>query len=458
MGSPQVNLSTANVAANVTIDSSIPTPSRRHQTSNSTALDPESLESQSPNISSEISSSLSPVKLKRDNSMTDSSSSSPSSKSIYSDCEHSNMSLQLVNNFAAVNLDDPNVQKTVLRYLLDKVRGIETLLITSIKENKKLHEEVSELYQQNDALSAENVTLKEMVSSQDDRNQALAVDIQLLKINFTTEKKNFEATMTANARIIENDFGRHEKCLGTLVNNVKTITEDIDNLNEQYVTSRGNKNNIPDVSNERLSSLEKGLKDIEVLAGSNQVLIDNLKGETEENSKQVTVNYTEIQRLDRDIIVTNQYNRRENLVIDGIPEDIKQEHLENTCLAIIHDLGFSAVSSYEVVACLRLKKRVGDTTRPTIIRFVNRKVTEFCLKNSWRLDHLNTNWVLSFREDLCVGNQAILTECEKLKNNGLINKVFTYNGFVKVVKKCQNGSLRTLKLSHMKDLDNLISL
>ena len=146
MGSPQVNLSTANVAANVTIDSSIPTPSRRHQTSNSTALDPESLESQSPNISSEISSSLSPVKLKRDNSMTDSSSSSPSSKSIYSDCEHSNMSLQLVNNFAAVNLDDPNVQKTVLRYLLDKVRGIETLLITSIKENKKLHEEVSELY------------------------------------------------------------------------------------------------------------------------------------------------------------------------------------------------------------------------------------------------------------------------------------------------------------------------
>ena len=448
LGSPQIQPTTANVAANVTIESSNlkQTPSRRHLTSNSTALDSESLE--------DISSSFSPVKQKRDNSMTGTSFSSSSSKSSYSDGDEQNMSLQLVNNSASVNLDDPNVQKTVLHYLLDKVRSIETLLITSIKENKVLHEEVSLLYQQNDVLSAENVTLKEMIADLEDKNQALVVDIQLSKINFAAEKKNFVLAMTTNARKMERDIGQVEKNLGTLASNVDTISEDIEHLNDLYASRI---KNIPDVSVDRVSSLEDDLKEIQALAGRNQVSLEIVKGETEGISKQVDIDSNEIQRLDRIITVTNQYNRRENLVIDGIPEDIKQGNLENTCLQIIHDLGFSDVSSYEVVACHRLKKRIGDTSPPTIIRFVNRKITEFCLKNRWRLKHLNTNWVLSFREDLCDANQAILTKCEKLQNDGLVNKVFTYNGFVKVVKKCQDGSVKTVKLSHMKDIDNLIS-
>ena len=158
----------------------------------------------------------------------------------------------------------------------------------------------------------------------------------------------------------------------------------------------------------------------------------------------------EIVRLDKNITVTSQYNRRQNLVINGIPDHVPQEELENLCLDIIHNVGFWQVGSYEVVGCHRLKKKEKDATTPTIIRFVNRKIPEFCLKNRWRLKNLKYhNWNLSFREDLCEENDNILTECEKLKNEGHLFKVYTHNGFVKVVKNYRG---RPIKLTHINDV------
>ena len=159
--------------------------------------------------------------------------------------------------------------------------------------------------------------------------------------------------------------------------------------------------------------------------------------------------------LERDITVTSQYNRWENLVIDGIPDWVPQEDLEGICLDLVYQLGFKDVGYYEVVGCHRLKKRRNDVTIPVIIRFINRKIPEFCKKKQWKLKKMNfNNWNISLRDDLCEANDAILTECMKLRNDGRLFKVFTYNGFVKIVKKHGDQAMR---LSHISDVHALFS-
>ena len=123
-----------------------------------------------PSSNSSNSSFNSPSKTTRNNSMSNSSS-------FNSDNNEHNVSLFLKHNINSVNLEDSETQKIALRYLLEKVRDIESLLIESVRENKVLKDEISGIYDQNDALAAENLTLKEVVSKQGRENHVLADDI-----------------------------------------------------------------------------------------------------------------------------------------------------------------------------------------------------------------------------------------------------------------------------------------
>ena len=61
-----------------------------------------------------------------------------------------------------------------------------------------------------------------------------------------------------------------------------------------------------------------------------------------------------------DKIQYDQYTRRGNLVISGIPENIHQKDLENKVIQIIRRIGLPRLNSYEIVACHRLNKRKND--------------------------------------------------------------------------------------------------
>ena len=95
-----------------------------------------------------------------------------------------NLSVLLKHNIDEVNYDDPIVQKVAIHYLLEKVRDLQTLFIQSGKEKKSLQDEVSALYKQNDVLSAENVTMRELISSLDDRNRSLTIEMDTTKKEF----------------------------------------------------------------------------------------------------------------------------------------------------------------------------------------------------------------------------------------------------------------------------------
>ena len=178
LGSPQVQLPSGNVGANITIE----TAQNDRLVSNSTAIESETLNEQSPNVSRDISSSISPVKVDRNNSMSESSSSSASA---YSDL---NFSLSLKQSMNSINLDHPESQKMAILYLYDKMRELENLLIKSIKENQVLHNNIESLYKQNDALSSENLTLNELITVQSEKSESLSVELDLLKKNVSAAK------------------------------------------------------------------------------------------------------------------------------------------------------------------------------------------------------------------------------------------------------------------------------
>ena len=314
-----------------------------------------------------------------------------------------NLSLYFKHNIDAVDLNEPETQKYALQYLLTKVRDMETLLITSVKDNETLKDGVSALYAQNDALAAENISLKDMLSSHDDAKKILSKEMDDLKDTFHTAKSYFSDVVKTNNDFISGEFDSISDFGGKLYYRVEA----------------------------------------QQLSARNQILLEIQRGELETQR-------CELLRVEKELTATNQYNRRENLIIDGIPADIPQDQLEEVCLQIVHGIGFYQVGSYEVVACHRLKKKVSDPTPPVIIRFVNQKVTDFCMRKRWRLKNLRWGWDLSFREDLCNTNLAIFNECEKLKKDGKLHNVYTYNGFVHVRKSANGGSS---KLMHISEID-----
>ena len=230
-----------------------------------------------------------------------------------------NLSLYFKQNIDAVDLNEPETQKYALQYLLTKVRDMETLLITSVKDNETLKDGVSALYAQNDALAAENISLKDMLSSHDDAKKILSKEMDDLKDTFHTAKSYFSDVVKTNNDFISGEFDSISDFGGKLYYRVEA----------------------------------------QQLSARNQILLEIQRGELETQR-------CELLRVEKELTATNQYNRRENLIIDGIPADIPQDQLEEVCLQIVHGIGFYQVGSYEVVACHRLKKKVSDPTPPVI--------------------------------------------------------------------------------------------
>ena len=158
--------------------------------------------------------------------------------------------------------------------------------------------------------------------------------------------------------------------------------------------------------------------------------------------------------IDKRLIRNEQYVNRESLIISGIPERITQKNLEKEVIKILHTIGLNDVSHYEIAACHRLNNRSERFPARTIVRFTNRKITDFCLKNKKRLVDLKAkiNMNLRFYECLCPANEEILRNCIDLKKYGIIYHYYTRNGFVKIVI---NENDMPIKIGHPNELKEL---
>ena len=173
---------------------------------------------------------------------------------------------------------------------------------------------------------------------------------------------------------------------------------------------------------------------------------DNTSSEIENLKKK-------IHELDCRIIDCEQYSRRDCFIISGIPKSIKDGvDLEETVLDIIYEIGLNLASD-DIVACHRLPNNHGSRSR-VIVKFMNRKVAEFCLAHKDRLNLVRENLGYNLRiyESLCKSNGESFRTCLWLKSEEVIHDFFVRNGSVFIV---ENEGGKPYKISHPESLRNM---
>ena len=125
----------------------------------------------------------------------------------------------------------------------------------------------------------------------------------------------------------------------------------------------------------------------------------------------------------------DQYSRRNDAEISGIPQLVSDNQLEEKVVDIMKAIDFS-ITTNEIEACHRLGKKKKNVT----IRVITRK---HCLKALWNkkkfksidsnaIDTPNVNLFIS--ESLTPANGSKLAfNCRKLKRDGGIEKCYTIN-------------------------------
>lgn len=159
----------------------------------------------------------------------------------------------------------------------------------------------------------------------------------------------------------------------------------------------------------------------------------------------------DLYEIDCRLIETEQYPRRESLVITGIPDHIKQYNLEKTVIDILGRIGIRT-SSYEIAACHRLfNNSKSNYPAKTVVRFLNRKMVNFCMLRRDNLIEAKTELKMNLRfyEHLCQANEIIHNECRDLKKYEHIYDFYTRNGYIKIVR---NQGDRPIKIRHPNNL------
>ena len=158
--------------------------------------------------------------------------------------------------------------------------------------------------------------------------------------------------------------------------------------------------------------------------------------------------YTELQ-----LNQTNQYSRRSNIEINGIPENIRQQELETHIIKVLLAMGIKVVL-YDIVAVHRLGKVFNAKPRNVIVRFVNRKYAELAIKSSFKLSNVQNKLYSKYYivENLCPAMRRIFNRLYKLKKTKVINNVWTFNGQV-FMKTSDDEHECTNIIGHFDDID-----
>ena len=155
-----------------------------------------------------------------------------------------------------------------------------------------------------------------------------------------------------------------------------------------------------------------------------------------------------------------QYSRRNNVEISGIPNKIPDEDLENTIISICKDSGVE-IDPKDIEGCHRLplpRNSRGQDKR-MIVKFVNRKHSEVLLRDKKRISsktfsRLNVPNKIFISVSFCPYYRYIWGKCKDLQRQGQVNHVFCPGGVI-CIKLSENGS--PIKLHHMNDIPDFPS-
>jgi len=163
----------------------------------------------------------------------------------------------------------------------------------------------------------------------------------------------------------------------------------------------------------------------------------DLKNQVKKLTKQCEDNKISLNKID-------QYSRRNNIIIDGIPSDIGNQQLEKKVIDILATVNIK-VSECDIEATHRLGK-----SRKTIIRFVNRKNCSKLLFKKKEIFNLSNECLqeLGFSSETKLFIQPNLTPfdekigyyCRELRRKKVIDKTWFYSGsnYIKLVNSAEN--------------------
>ena len=164
-----------------------------------------------------------------------------------------------------------------------------------------------------------------------------------------------------------------------------------------------------------------------------------------------------IHALEKELSEHQQYTRRENIEILGIPNTVGDDELEGKVINILNSIGCN-ISSYEIVACHRLRKTNANQSFNTIVRFTNRKIAHYALQNrkalKWQYPSLPNLFIV---ENLCPRYKSIFDKCLELKREGKLKYVWSWNGTVHY-KMVDDRNVQGTKVFHISDLEHQFGL
>ena len=220
-------------------------------------------------------------------------------------------------------------------------------------------------------------------------------------------------------------------------NELKTLLEKENDLTKNMM-----------IKDDEITRIKVSLTELEKVQKKLLRKFDKLERSFNESDERVYQNEIDINKL-------NQYTRRENIEIVGIPNSVRHEELESYVLQIVNSLGIKA-NSYDIAACHRLQTKDGDGNKNTIVRFVCRKKVSEILSKKKKLSSIDikerfNNKEFFIIENLSPMNRKILDTCNYLKKKKLIANCWSYNGIVNF-KFTHDEEERPTKLFHYEDI------
>ena len=158
--------------------------------------------------------------------------------------------------------------------------------------------------------------------------------------------------------------------------------------------------------------------------------------------------------LESSVNQVQQYGRRNNIVISGIPDDVADDDPEDAVTSIMEDVDV-IVKNSDIEACHRIGKSDQKTTsKKTIVRFINPKYCKKVLVNRKKLINIDSEMKYNFsrnnkifiNENLTRANESIAFCGRKIKRNSKIHSCFTRDGIV-VIKKTEKS--KAFKVHHI---------
>ena len=181
---------------------------------------------------------------------------------------------------------------------------------------------------------------------------------------------------------------------------------------------------IDNLKDDIIDELKEGITKIHEKIAILQVSNDNLK---EITAKQDVV----ILNLESKLDQLNQYGRRENLEIAGLPDSISDDKLLSAVLNIFNEIDV-VVDECEISACHRLpKKKDSKLPKRTIVRFVNRHTCDHLKSKRSKLKEIETPNIY-FNDNLCAAYRTLWWHCRNLQKQKRIHSYWTNNGEVTI--------------------------